>query len=157
MWRFSVFILSLFWFSTFVFSQSTKASFDANFSKACVGGAVSFTNTSSGSISTSNWDFGDGVVYSSPGLKSTSHSFSNPGKYEVTLTIITSTGSSVEKSKIIEVIPVPNLDFGIDGNKCEVPSNLVFKNSSVKTDGITYSWNFGNGQSNSLYSPSAVS
>ena len=157
MWRFSVFILSLFWFSTFVFSQSTKASFDANFSKACVGGAVSFTNTSSGSISTSNWDFGDGVVYSSPGLKSTSHSFSNPGKYEVTLTIITSTGSSVEKSKIIEVIPVPNLDFGIDGNKCEVPSNLVFKNSSVKTDGITYSWNFGNGQSNSLYSPGTVS
>ena len=157
MWRFSVFILSLFWFSTFVFSQSTKASFDANFSKACVGGSVSFTNTSSGSVSSSNWDFGDGVVYSSPGSKSTTHSFSNPGKYEVTLTIITSTGSSVEASKIIEVIPVPNLDYGIVGNKCEVPANLVFTNNSIKTDGITYSWNFGNGQNNSLYSPGNVS
>ena len=157
MWRSSLFILCLFWFSTFVFSQSTKAIFDVDYVKACVGGSVSFNNKSTGSVSTSNWDFGDGVVYSSPGQKSTTHSFSNPGKYEVTLTIITSTGSTTETSKIIEVIPVPNLDFGIVGNKCEVPANLVFTNNSVKTDGITYSWNFGNGQSNNLYNPGTIS
>ena len=157
MWRFSLLISSLLCFSSIVFSQSTKSAFDVDYSKACVGGSISFTNRSTGSVSTSNWDFGDGVVYTSPGLKSTSHSFSNPGKYEVTLTIITSTGSTVETSRIIEVIPVPNLDFGIIGNKCEVPANLVFTNNSVKTDGITYSWNFGNGQSNSLYSPGTIS
>lgn len=157
MWRLSLLILSFYFLCSVAYAQSTTPSFSVDYAKACVGGLVNFTNTSSGSISTSNWDFGDGIVSTGVGVKSASHSYSNPGKYEVTLTLISSTGSSVETSKIIEVISVPNLNFGISGNKCEVPANLTFTNNSVKTDGITYSWNFGNGQSNSLYNPGVVS
>lgn len=138
-------------------AQSSSSSFSVQYTKACVGGTIQFTNTSSGSISTSNWDFGDGNVKSISGKQNSIHSFSNPGKYEVTLTIVSTSGSTVESSKIIEVIAVPSLDFSIEGNKCEIPSNLTFTNNSVKSEGINYSWSFGNGQSSNLYSPGLFS
>lgn len=149
-------IIFFVFFSTIAFSQSTTASFATDFQKACVGGSIKFNNGSSGSVSTSNWDFGDGVVSSLAGVQSTNHSYSNPGKYEVTLTVISSTGASYETSRIVEVIAVPNLSFGLEGNKCEVPANMTFTNNSIKTDGITYSWAFGNGQSSTLYSPGSI-
>lgn len=156
MWRLSILILCFYFLCFKAYTQSTTPSFTADFIKACVGGVVNFTNSSTGSISTSNWDYGDGVIFTSPGVKSASHTYTNPGKYEVTLTLISSTGSSVETSKIIEVISVPKLDFEIAGNKCELPANITFTNNSIKTDGITYSWNFGNGQSNTLHTPGIV-
>jgi gliding motility-associated-like protein len=138
-----------------VFSQ-TSAVFETNFSKICVGGSINFINNSTGSINSSNWDFGDGTISTLNGKQNTIHTFTNPGKYEVELTIISTTGSSFEFSKIIEVIPTPSVSFLIEGNKCEVPSNLTIVNTSTLSDGINYIWSFGNGQSSNLYSPGTV-
>jgi gliding motility-associated-like protein len=137
-------------------AQSSTSSFSTTFSKACVGGSISFVNNSTGSVSSSNWDFGDGVVQSLSGKQNTSHSFSNPGKYEVTLTVISSTGSVTVSSKVIEIIALPNLNFTIDGNKCEIPAGLTFINNSVNSDGLTYAWNFGNGQSSTIFNPGVI-
>ncbi len=141
----------------FSFGQNVTANFFASVTKVCVGGSINFSNNSSGSIKTSTWDFADGQIQTVNDLQSTSHIFNSPGKFGVSLTVISMSGTSDEYEIIIEVLSSPNLDFTIGGNKCEVPAKLNFTNNSPQISGVSYQWNFGNGQSTNSYSPGEVS
>jgi gliding motility-associated-like protein len=135
------------------FSQGVKSSFSASSLKVCAGSSITFTNNSSGSIKVSAWGFGDGAVQNSDGKANASHQFNSPGTFEVSLAVI-STNALTDASKlVIEVLPSPNANFSIEGNKCEVPANLTITNSTTQNSGNTYSWNFGNGQTSSVNNP----
>ncbi len=152
-------VISTLFFVFFAFlslGQNVTASFSVSSLKVCAGGTLKFTNSSSGSIKTSTWDFADGQIQTLSGVQGTSHIFNSPGKYEVSLTIISTAGGSDNFETIIEVLPFPKLDFSIEGNKCELPAKLNFTNNSPQIAGINYKWNFGNGQSNNLFSPGEV-
>lgn len=58
---------------------------------------VTFSNNSSGTISSYFWDFGDGVTSS---LANPSHTFNSLGKYTVKLTVSNSAGSSYTTKQI---------------------------------------------------------
>lgn len=64
--------------------ETPVASFTSDASAICAGLAVNFTNTSTGTFTTSEWDFGDGVVSFD---ESPTHTFEAPGSFEVQLIV----------------------------------------------------------------------
>lgn len=125
----------------------------------CFGDPTVFTNQSStnppGNIITSRlWDFGDGTT--STDVNPT-HTYANPGTYEVELKCYTGVQScpdSVTHSVSLNPIPVPafsaeNVCFGS-------PTEFV-NESTTNPPGETitgYLWDFGDGQTSTLESPS---
>jgi PKD repeat protein len=81
------------------------ANFISNISTICPGECVTFSDQSTGNISTWTWDFGDGTT--SAQQTPPVHCFSNPGNYAVTLTVGNSGGTSIHTMNIT-VAPLPS-------------------------------------------------
>ncbi|HRP52923.1 MAG TPA: PKD domain-containing protein [Fluviicola sp.] len=77
-----------------------KASFTASASTACLGDAVTFTNTSTNYPTSYSWDFGDGNNSTSA---SPSHTYATPGTYNVTLTVTNQWGSTTSTVTTITI------------------------------------------------------
>jgi PKD repeat protein len=82
------------------------ANFISNISTICPGECVTFSDQSTGNISTWAWDFGDGTTSTqqTPPI----HCFSNPGNYTVNLTVGNSGGTS-SYTMNITVAPLPSV------------------------------------------------
>ncbi len=131
---------------------------DFNFSTACVGNTIQFSNLSQpaggANIVSQMWTFGDntGSILSNP-LKV----FNTPGKYSVSLTVTDSKGCSKSKTSLVEVSSEPNVDFAY-GVAC-AGSNISFINLSLPSDTsansqlIGYAWNFGDGTTSTTVNP----
>jgi gliding motility-associated-like protein len=106
----------------------------------CAGNSVSIINQSQ-NLSTTSWNFGDGL---SSSLFSPTHTFLNGGNFNVTL-IGTSalTNCSDTLSDLVTVIPKPIISLSpIQSVGCE-PYEFSIVNNSQFSD--FYSWNFGDG------------
>lgn len=155
--RITTIFLFLF-FSITAFSQSVTADFLASPLAVCVGDSVQFTDlsVSSGSaIQAWTWDFGDG---NSSNAQNPAHAFGLAGTYNITLTIqlMDGTSESEVKPAYILVEEVPVVDFALNGSACNLPFAATFNNTSTTGAGYSYSWDFGNGQSSSDYSPVGI-
>lgn len=119
----------------------------------CLGNATSFTDASSvatGSISTWQWDFGDGNVSTQ---QNPTHTYPSAGTYNVTLTIKTASGCINSITNIVTVNPLPVANYNFI-NACQGSSVIFTDASSVSTGNITgYSWAFGDGVTSSLKNP----
>ena len=97
-----------------------------------------------GPISSYAWDFGDGV---SGGGVAPSHSYGDPGTYDVTLTVTDSGSLQNSVTHSVRVLSPP--DAFIDGpSRCQINTNCDFSGLvSFDEDGTisSYSWNFGDG------------
>lgn len=146
-------------FITFlVQAQPPIANFSVNTTQVCIGTSVTFTDlsTAGGSpITLRSWDFGDG---NSSTLTNPQHTYSVPGTYTVTLVVTASNGQADPEVKLnyIVVNPLPTVSFTPSGNGCTVPFSVTFANSSQMGAEITYDWSFGNGQTSTDQTPSAV-
>ncbi|RYD83177.1 MAG: PKD domain-containing protein [Sphingobacteriales bacterium] len=112
--------------------------------------AVSFTNTSTiiGGTATYLWNFGD---FTSSTSANPSHTYTNGGSYNVTLTISLNGCTST----ITKTILVPQLDalFSSCGISC-FGQNTQFVDMSIHTSPIiSWYWNFGNGNTSTLQNP----
>jgi PKD repeat protein len=91
------------------------------------------------------WLFDDGTFSI---LKTPSHSFSNPGIYNVTLTVKDTTdGCAMTYSKSVTVGATPTVDFSLPSNAC-TKTPITFNNTSSVSDNVgseivSYQWNFG--------------
>jgi PKD repeat protein len=115
---------------------------------------VTFTDQSSGTISTWSWDFGDGVGTSN--LQNPSYTYNNPGTYTVTLTVTGPGGTDDEiKTDYITVtVPPPVAAFIGTPLTGAVPLAVTFTDTSTGSI-TTWSWNFGDGVGTSnLQNPS---
>lgn len=100
------------------------------------------------------WDFGNGQ---SSTEKNPTANYSVGGVYTVTLTATNSNGSNkITKTVNIqnEVKKLPIADFSFSGSNLRAPVQVVFNNLSQNA--TTYSWDFGNGQTSSLATPTAT-
>ncbi len=115
----------------------------ANFrtDSACIGSPTGFVNTSVGSLSRFNWNFGDG----SPNLftRTPLHVYSATGTYPVTLIVWTDSGCSNSITQNVIVNPLPFIITNNDTSIC--PRDTVKLNA---TGGITYRWSPPAGLSN---------
>ncbi len=128
----------------------------ANFSGTPTSGtaplAVSFSDQSSGSISTYSWNFGDGGTSSAT---SPSHTYTSAGTYDVSLTVSGPGGSdTLTRTSYISVSePPPVADFS--GTPTSGNAPLVVSFSDASTGSVSaWSWDFGDGGSSTSASPS---
>ena len=122
-------------FSADIFTDPT-ALFEADNKVTYIGKSVQFTDLSYKGSSWS-WDFGDG---GSSTLENPAHSYANPGKYTVTLSI-NGGASSLAKSQYIHILPNKGTPYLIaDGGGFESNPDHF----GVQTVSGTVSWERGN-------------
>lgn len=132
------------------FSQS--ANFTADVSSGCDPLVVNFTNTTGCSGCTYNWDFGNGGTSTLSGPVGTS--YTSPGTYTVTL-VCHNGATTTTKTMTITVYPRPTVNFTADDTAVCPGTPVTFTSTSVGgvPGPMTYSWNFGDGGSSTLSSP----
>jgi gliding motility-associated-like protein len=99
---------------------------------------------STGSIAAWLWDFGDGQTSDQIAPL---HSYARPGRYTVTLTVISDAGcQSQPVSKNIRVIVPVSTDFKYSAPGC-ITKDVTFTDISSATEGaiISRTWDFGDG------------
>lgn len=114
----------------------------------CAGTTVTFNNTTTPPGINYNWNFGNGQT--STGTNPTVI-YNTPGTYTVTLIAVDSSGCGDTITQQITVFPLPTAAFTFSGSGTCQNSTITFTNTS--TGGITYNWNFGNGQTSTQQNP----
>lgn len=115
--------------------------------------SVSFIDNSTGSPISWRWSFGDGTYSTS---RNTSHTYTNEGKYSVSLTVRNSTTSNTTtKSSYINVGPrlkAPVASFTAAPISGTAPVNVVFTDKSTNSP-ASWSWKFGDGNTSTQQNP----
>lgn len=134
-------------------NPSPTIAFTANDSAQCfVGHSYSFTNSSSinsGSISSYNWNFGDGTT--STDDDPTGKTFTSAGIKNIRLVAVSDLNCTDTLTKQISVQQTPVAGFTTnDSTQCLVDNLFSFTNTSTigGTDTMFYNWNFGDGNTN---------
>jgi gliding motility-associated-like protein len=118
------------------------ADFTASPLAGCTPFTVTFTDGSSGDVSSTNWTFGNGTTSNNPITAST---FTNgPGSgekiYEATLVVSTPQGCQDSITRTISVYPQPKAAFTPDTPACS-PKRVRFTNQSAGA--TSFLWSFG--------------
>jgi PKD repeat protein len=117
-----------------------KPSPTANFivQDSCLTNQTKFTNLSTGTISMTNWDFGDA---NSSALLNPSHVYANSGSYNVILAIKATNGCWDTLIKPLNIYDNPMANFVTD-DYCVLSNNQLFDSSSTNAGSLTnWSWN----------------
>ncbi|MFZ4536438.1 MAG: PKD domain-containing protein [Propionivibrio sp.] len=115
--------------------------------------AVAFTDSSTGSVTSRSWNFGDGTISTAQNPTKT---YTAAGTYTVQLTVTGSGGSnSMTKTGYITVTaaaPAPVSSFSATPTTGNAPLAVTFTDSSTGTV-TSRSWNFGDGTSSTAQNP----
>jgi gliding motility-associated-like protein len=141
-----------------ILAQATAANIGYSQNEGCAPYVFNFTNNSSSidPITSYKWSFGDGTfsTLSNPG----SHTYKDTGYYTVSLKVVTSKGCTSSANAIVNVGSKPTANFsatpisGCLNNLRHVHfSNLTNTSGNIKAD--RYIWNFGDGQTSTVASP----
>jgi PKD repeat protein len=133
-------------------SIATKpvAAYTLNTTTQCAGGSnFVFTNTSTGSIASYYWDFGDGIFST---LISPSKAYAVAGNYTVKLVVTGVNGckDSVTQNVVVTTKPVPSFTI-LGGGNCS--NSLAISLTNTSTNASSYVWSFGDGTTNVLTNP----
>jgi len=138
-----------------VFATPT-INFDASQTTGCFPLPVSFTDqatTPNGSIVSWLWDFGDGQVDS---VANPGHTYMAQGSYNVSLQATNSDGctSTLTKPVYIQINSGVIADFNFTTpNSCRPPAAVSFNNASTGLGTLSYTWDFGDGQTSAATNP----
>lgn len=133
-----------------VFDQPNAAFTD---DVSCTLQPVTFSNTSSlttgSGFSSLLWDFGDGNAGSGP---SVSNNYANAGTFAVTLVATDNNGCRDTLTQNIDWFPSPAIDIQTSFSGCRFDT-LTFTNNSFPSNGYSYNWQFGDGGTSGVNSP----
>ena len=111
------------------------------------------SNPVSGTITSWQWDFGDGATSNIP---NPSHTYSQ-GTYSVVLRVINDKGCATTLIKPNYIKAVSGVQsaftYASTGNTCTVPVTINFTNTSTGTGILSYAWNFGDGNTSTATNP----
>ncbi|MBS3913977.1 MAG: PKD domain-containing protein, partial [Bacteroidetes bacterium] len=110
-----------------------------------------FTNNSSissGTITSNNWNMGDGNSQTSTNA---SRKYSSSGTFNVKLVITSSKGCKDSSTKSVTVYPNSVVKFTVnDSDQCYAGNNFIFTNNSgISSGSFTNDWRFGDGNTSS--------
>jgi gliding motility-associated-like protein len=123
----------------------------------CIPLPVQFTNQASagsGSISSIQWDFGDGNL---DNTNNPSHTYTAAGNFNVSLKVTNSFGcvTSLTKPQYVQVGAAVHAGFtNTQPANCDLPSLISFTNTSTGPGTLSYQWNFGDGGTSIAVNPS---
>ena len=126
-----------------------QATFTSSYTLACAPANVQFTDNSTpgqGSITSWTWTFGDGT---GSNQQNPSHSYSQPGYYTVSLTVVNSGGCSntATATRYLRVVDgiQPNFVFNQSSTSCAAPFTGTLLNQTAGPGTLTYNWTIANG------------
>ncbi len=128
--------------------------FNSGFSASSTSGCTPFQPTltgNSGPNTTYVWDFGDGTNGTG---EITSHGFTTPGNYTITMiaTNINGCSDTTTISNYINVLPGPTINFlANDTIACNYPFTVNFTNNTPNTQSVY--WDFGDGTTSTSLNP----
>jgi gliding motility-associated-like protein len=133
--------------STFTFNFQVNpdplAAFSASNSFGCQPVQASFINNSSNLENPSYlWEFGDGTTETA---ENPSHIYTDPGIYDVTLTVTNSTGciNTFTLNDAVEVYEVPVADFSADPQAATIDNPTIKFTQLVNIPFALIKWDFG--------------
>ncbi len=104
-----------------------------------------------GSITSWNWNFGDGNVSQQ---QNPQHIYQSTGTWTVSLIVTSNSGCADTVTKNFSVYPLPTVNF-IAANSCQMQSVQFTDLSSIAVGNLTgWNWNFGDGNYSSQQNPS---
>lgn len=121
----------------------------------CIPLAVSFNNQNSLAGATCVWDFGDGSTAVSCGT--VSHTYQNPGCYDVTLEITSANGcvSTETFTDYVCADAPPVASFTYSPNPVSVTdTEVTFENSSINA--VSYVWDFTEAENSTSENPTVI-
>lgn len=121
-----------------------------SWSPTCLGNAMTFSNQTPGTFQTYSWNFGDG---NTSGIPSPNHTYADTGAYSVQLFVTNSLGCSDSITMPVYVDSIPVVDFSY-ASVCS-GDTTVFTNLSTANPS-NYVWDFGDGNTSTLFSPQHV-
>jgi len=97
------------------------------------------------------WGVGgsSGVIETTDPNEIITNTYNTPDSYTISLTILDENNCSntITQSDLITVFPDPQIDVTIDEPfSCSIPYTAIYNNNNPANN-LTYSWNFGNGES----------
>ncbi|MEP4594747.1 MAG: PKD domain-containing protein, partial [Cyclobacteriaceae bacterium] len=127
---------------TAVFDVIAGPDVDFDWSNNCFGEAVSFMNlTTEATVSSFEWDFGDGTVSS---LENPSHQYLSAGEYVVSLEVENDQGCSTVYTRTIEVSDMGLAEFVQVDSIENLPIRINGLDKTLTGDSvINWSWDFG--------------
>ncbi|MBC7828164.1 MAG: PKD domain-containing protein [Chitinophagaceae bacterium] len=147
-------VFLLIFLSQWAKTQVPVANFSGTPATGCAPLVVTFTDQSSGSPRSWNWDFGNGQLSN---VQNPVVVFSQPGIYSVTLVVKNGSGThGITKTNYITVNPSPQADFSANITTGCVPVNVQFSDLSTDPAGsiISWDWDFGDGTKSTARNPS---
>jgi PKD repeat protein len=105
-----------------------------------------------GTVTSWFWDFGDGTTST---FKSPSHTFTQKGKWQITLTVTDNDGAETSITHKVTVINLPPAaSFNCTTNP-QTDMDIQFTDNSVDPENrsISWLWNFGDGNTSELQTP----
>lgn len=135
------------------------AGFNATNTSGCAGLTTSFTDLSTtdgvNNITSWTWDFGDGNIqtFTAPPFQ---HTYATAGVYSVKLIVTDASGCSdslTQNNIITTTDPIP--DFTTADTLTCPGATVTFTNNSAPLP-LTYTWNFGDGNTSAATSPTHV-
>lgn len=140
--------------TSYITINSTPVS-NFSLSTTCVFTNINFINNSTistGSISSWNWNLGDGVG-STSNLQNPSYTYSVAGTYTVNLSSASNLGCVGTYSQVVNITNKPVANFTSNSLINCSGETLSFNNLSTPATGSTYFWSFGNGGSSFQQNP----
>lgn len=120
----------------------------ASFTATVTGLQATFTDTSTGTVTSWEWSFGDGERST---VRHPVHVYAQPGIYSVTLTVSNAAGSSTaSRSVAVPVSAVPDANFEFR----EIAGQEVLFRDTSTNEPTRWAWTFGDGESSSERNPS---
>jgi PKD repeat protein len=115
---------------------------------------VQFTDSSLGTPTSWNWNFGDGQ---SSNTSSPSHQYSSAGTYTVILTVTNAGGSDIitRSNYITASLSAPMAAFTASPLSGQSPLTVQFTDQSTNSP-TSWNWDFGDGQTSSSQNPSHI-
>jgi PKD repeat protein len=120
---------------------------------ACIDGPIQFTNTSVDPTAFFAWDFGDGSILNF--AANPTHTYQDTGWYTIQLTATSLDGCIDSFSSSIYITEPPTAFFTPDTTEGCAVLPISFTNGSTGYQ-PTYYWDFGNGDSSTLFTPPTV-
>jgi gliding motility-associated-like protein len=142
--------------STITINEIPTIEFSADEPNGCDIHQVQFTDYTSPTPVAWNWNFGDPDSGNNTATTPvTSHTYSGPGTFDVSLSIETAEGCLADTviSSMIEVYPLPNAQFSADPlSTTSLDPKVTFTDES-SSDVVSWFWDFGTGDTSDLQNP----